>query len=97
MKTLAQIQMVLRAHSDVLRNKFKVKSLFVFGSYVRHEQTELSDVDLLVEYTEPISLFWLVDTELYLGDLLGVKVDLVMKRSVRPEIRESVLKEAIVV
>jgi uncharacterized protein len=97
MKTLTEIQSLLRSHSADLRSKFKVKSLFIFGSYVRNEQTELSDVDVLIEYTEPISLFWLVDTELYLSDLLGIKVDLIMKHSVRPEIKASVLREAVVV
>jgi predicted nucleotidyltransferase len=96
-KKLSEIKSVLHAHADELRDRFKVKSLSVFGSYARNEQTERSDVDVLVEYIEPISLFWLVDTELYLDDLLGVKVDLIMKRSIRPEIREDVLREAVAV
>jgi predicted nucleotidyltransferase len=95
MKDLHFIIEIIRKNADVLRNRFKVKSLAVFGSYARNEQAEGSDIDMLVEYSEPVSLFFLVDTELFLGDILGAKVDLVMKRSIRPEIRQSVLQEAV--
>jgi uncharacterized protein len=95
MKTLHEIQQILHDQMGELRNRYKVQSLSIFGSYVRNEQTERSDVDLLVEYWEPVSLFDVVDTELYLSDLLGMKVDLILKRSIHSEIREAVLREAV--
>ena len=95
MKTLEEIRTILHAHDGELRDRYKVQGLSVFGSYVRNEQTEQSDVDLLVEYSEPVSLFDVIDTELFIGDLLGIKVDLILKRSIHSEIREAVLKEAV--
>jgi predicted nucleotidyltransferase len=95
MRTLADIQQVLHARSAELRDRFKVKSLALFGSYARNEQTNDSDLDILVEYFAPVTLFDVVDTELFLGDVLGMKVDLILKKSVHPEIRESVLREAV--
>jgi predicted nucleotidyltransferase len=78
----------------VLHDRYRVHPLSIFGSYVRNEQTDNSDVDVLVEYSEPVSLFDVVDSELYLSDILGIKVDLVLKRCIHSEIRETVLKEA---
>jgi uncharacterized protein len=97
MKTLQEIESVLRSSWAELQERYGVDALYIFGSFVRNEQSEQSDVDLLVEYTRPVSLFDVIDTELYLSDLLGMRVDLVLKRSIRPEIRDSVLKEAVAV
>jgi len=95
MKTLSEIQALLHSHFAELKKRFNVSSLSIFGSYARNEQKANSDIDILVEYSESVSLFELVDTELYLSDLLGLKVDLLLKRSVHAQIRDSVLKEAI--
>jgi predicted nucleotidyltransferase len=76
-----------------LRKRFKVKTIGVFGSYVRGEQKRQSDVDLLVEFEEPVGLFEFMDLEMYLTDLLGVKVDLVSKKALKPHIGERILKE----
>jgi hypothetical protein len=67
----------------------------IFGSYVRGEQKSVSDLDLLVEPLRPISLLELVGAEIYLADVLGIKADLVPKRDVRAELRESILREAV--
>jgi predicted nucleotidyltransferase len=95
MKTFNEIQTILHAHMGELRKRYKVRSLSIFGSYARNEQTDRSDVDLLVEYGEAVSLFDVVDMEFYLSDLLGVKVDLILKRSIHSEIRDAVLREAV--
>ena len=76
-----------------MRKRFKVKTIGVFGSYVRGEQKRQSDVDLLVEFEEPVGLFEFMDLEMYLTDLLGVKVDLVSKKALKPHIGERILKE----
>jgi hypothetical protein len=78
-------------------DKFKVKTIGIFGSYVRGEQKESSDLDVLVDFYEPISLFKFVELEDFLSKRLGVKVDLVMRDSLKPRIRESILNEAIYV
>jgi len=95
MKPLDRIRSLLREHSDFLAEEYGVSVVGVFGSYVRGEQAGDSDLDLLVEMLRPISLLELVGAEIYLTEVLGVKVDLVPKRAVRVELRESILKEAV--
>lgn len=95
MKTLAEIQTVIREHSDLLAEEYGLAVVAVFGSYVRGEQAGQSDLDLLVEFLRPISLLELVGAEIYLTEVLGVKVDLVPRRAVRAELRESILQEAV--
>ncbi len=78
-----------------LREKYKVKKLELFGSYVRGEQKEKSDLDVLVEFEEPVSLLELVGAENYLSELLGIKIDLVPKKDLRPELKDRILSEAV--
>ena len=85
----------LRETLPILRKKYGVKSLGIFGSYVRGEQRSGSDLDVLVELEQPLSLLKLVNLENYLSDLLGVKVDLVPKADIRPELRSIILSEAV--
>jgi uncharacterized protein len=73
-RTLEDIKDWLVMHKPVLEERYKVQELGVFGSYVRQEQTEASDVDVLVEFSETPSLLKFVNLENYLSDNLGVKV-----------------------
>lgn len=84
-------------HKDELRQKFEVKEIGIFGSYVRGEQKKKSDVDVLVTFYETIDLFKFVELENYLSDILGVKVDLVMKEGIKPRLKERILSEAVYV
>lgn len=93
-RTKKEIIEIFRQHQKDIRERFKVKEIGLFGSYVRDEQVEKSDVDVLVEFEEPVSLLWLVKVENYLTELLGIKVDLVPKRDVRPELKKQILKQA---
>ncbi len=95
MKTLEEIRKTIQAHRDELAQKYGVGVVGVFGSYARGEERAGSDLDVLVEILRPIDLLKLVGAEIYLTDLLGVKVDLVPKRSLRVELRERILKEAV--
>jgi predicted nucleotidyltransferase len=95
MKTLDEIRENIKSHQDVLAQKYGVAPVGVFGSYVRGEERAGSDLDLLVEILRPIDLLELVGAEIYLTEVLGVKVDLVPKRSLRVELRETILKEAV--
>jgi hypothetical protein len=76
---------------------FSVKSLSVFGSVARDQALEHSDVDVLVEFEEgaPIGLFAFIRLKLFLEDLLGREVDLATRESLRVELRERILREAI--
>ncbi|MGQ9585616.1 MAG: nucleotidyltransferase family protein [Anaerolineae bacterium] len=81
MKTLEEIQTILAEHRPELRAQFHARRIGIFGSYTRHHQTPLSDVDILVELDQPVG--WeIVDLHRYLEDLLGMKVDLVTKGAV---------------
>ncbi len=77
-----------------LREQYSVRTLEVFGSFVRGEQDERSDLDLLVTFDEPPTLFRYVALENMLTDALGVKVDLVMKDGLKPTIAKRILEEA---
>ena len=97
MLTLEEIETILKAHRGELEERFGVKEIGVFGSYVRGEATEKSDVDILVDFHEVPSLLKFIELEEYLEDLLGIKVDLVMKSALKPKIGEHVRREVIYV
>ena len=95
MKTLDEIRTVLKRHRDTLAERYGVVVVAIFGSYVRGEHGQQSDLDLLAEIVRPISLLELVGAEIYLSEVLGLKVDLVPKRDVREELRETIFREAV--
>ena len=91
-----EVRRVLRGQLPELQERYGVISLGIFGSYVRAEQRYTSDLDLLVEFDErPITLLQFIELENYLGDLLGVKVDLVEKDTLKPAIGRHVLQEVV--
>ena len=97
MKTVAQIRQILQAQKPYLAAEYGVKEIGIFGSYVRGEQRADSDLDVLIELERParISLIELVELELYLSSLLDVKVDLAIKKNLKPRIGERILEETI--
>jgi predicted nucleotidyltransferase len=97
MREVESIKRVLLQHKAELNEKFKVKTIGVFGSYIRGEQKRSSDVDVLVEFEVPVGLFEFMKLENYLSDLLGVKVDLVSKKTLKPHIGEHILQEVIMI
>ncbi|MCE5277685.1 MAG: nucleotidyltransferase family protein [Planctomycetaceae bacterium] len=76
-------------------DEFHVKSLSIFGSVARDEATDFSDVDILVEFSEPVGLFTFCGLKLFLEGILGTKVDLATCDALRKEMREQILKEAV--
>jgi predicted nucleotidyltransferase len=93
MKELEEIMAKIKEDLPYFADKYKVKSLGVFGSYVRGEQKKRSDLDVLVEFTEPIGLFEYIALERELGERTGKKVDLVMKTALKPRIGKNILAE----
>jgi predicted nucleotidyltransferase len=85
----------LRQLLPELAEKYHVRSLEVFGSYVRGEQSAESDLDVLVTFDKTPGLLQYVALENHLSDLLGVKVDLVMKSALKPRIGQNILREAV--
>lgn len=94
-RDLERFVSVLKRHTPELEEEFKVKSLGVFGSYVRGEQKEDSDLDVLVEFYEMPGLIEFGRLERHLSNILGVKVDLVPKDSLKPRIGERILNEVV--
>lgn len=88
---------ILRQQKKSLAERYGVESLEVFGSYVRGEQKPGSDLDLLITFQEEPSLLTFIRIENDLSDALGVKVDLVMKDSLKPAIGKNILREAVAV
>jgi len=95
MKNIKKIREVIKQHRDILAERYGVAIVGIFGSYVRGEQEERSDIDLLADILRPISLLEMVGAELSLSEVLEIKVDLVPKRSVREELRDSIFEEAV--
>ncbi|TET21793.1 MAG: nucleotidyltransferase [Candidatus Stahlbacteria bacterium] len=92
MKTLEEIKATLRRHKPLLREKFKVNQIGVFGSYAKGEESQASDVDILVEFNQPIG--WeFVDLKEFLEEILGQGVDLVTVKALRASLRGNILKE----
>jgi predicted nucleotidyltransferase len=97
MKNLTAIKKIIRDHKTLLRDRYHINRIGVFGSYARGDTHSGSDVDVLVEFSEPISLIQLVSLENYLTDIVGLKVDVVPKDDIRKELKDTILKDAVFV
>jgi uncharacterized protein len=93
---LEQVREKLHEQLPVLRQKFSVKSLSIFGSVARRDP-QPNDLDLLVEFYDVPGLFGFISLENYLSDILGVKVDLLTLDSLKPRVSRNVVKEMVLV
>ncbi len=84
MKSREDILKVLKKELPYLKEKFKVKNIGIFGSYVRDEQTKTSDIDMIVKFDALVGFFKFIELEDYLSEKLGVKVDLVTLDALKP-------------
>ncbi len=91
----AEIIRTLRTHLPELQQRYSITYLGVFGSYIRGEQKKKSDLDVLVEFGSPPTLFEFMAIEQQLSELTGVKVDLVMKKVLKPNIGRYILAEVV--
>lgn len=85
----------LAEQKSLLKNKYKIIRLGIFGSYIRGEQQSGSDVDVLIDYDKAPSLIELIEIENMLSDLLGLKVDLVTSKGLKPQLRQRILDEVV--
>jgi len=98
MKTFEEIKKIIEEHRQELEFKFKVKEIGIFGSYVRGEQDETSDIDILVDYSDGhISLFDVLELKYYFEELLGLKADIVTREALKPVIGRHILDEVVFV
>ena len=84
---------VLKENKEYLKDNFSISEIGAFGSYINNQQNKESDLDILVDFTEPPGLFKFVEIEQYLTEKLGVKVDLVMKNSLKKRIGKHIMDE----
>ncbi len=99
MKTLAEIKNLLESLKPVLKDKFQVDTIGIFGSYSQGQQKQTSDVDLLVTFIEPneIDLLDFIGLKQFLRRKLGIKVDLLEKKALKARIKDRILEETIYV
>jgi uncharacterized protein len=96
MKSLAEIQSTLEGQKQMLYEKYSIKSLAIFGSYARREQTNLSDLDLMVEFKGKIGIRF-IDLADEIEKMLGLKVDLVSKKGIKEKYLQSIQTDLIYV
>lgn len=94
---LDEIENILIQHKAEIMKGYRVKNIGIFGSYVRRKQNKRSDIDILVEFNGPIDFFLFLELEEKLSWLLGLKVDLVMKKALKPSMGRYILKEVVYV
>ncbi len=90
------IKRVINNLNYELKNRYHVKSLSLFGFYIRGEERDDSDIDILVDFEVTPDLLTFIELEEFLNDNLKKSVDLVPVRKLKPSLKEQILKEAVV-
>ena len=93
--TVDQYRKMLVTHRQELKQRYHTSSLGLFGSQLRGDQQKDSDLDILVTFSTTPSLLQFANLQYHLSDLLGVKVDLIMQDSLKPNIGKRILKEVV--
>lgn len=96
-KDLKEIMIELRELRPFIEQKYSVNTIEIFGSFVRNQQDQNSDLDILITFSETPSLLKFIELKNYLSEQLGLNVDLVMKDSLKPRIGKTILSEAIAI
>jgi predicted nucleotidyltransferase len=94
-KDLTCVLAELRELQPELKKRYPIKAIGVFGSYVRGEQRDDSDLDVLVDLGQGVTLIDLVGLQLAIGEALGLTVDLAVKDALKPRIEKRILAEAV--
>lgn len=95
MTNIDRLKRVLKEHKVELEEEYGVSEIGIFGSYVKGNQGEASDVDILVEFKKAVDLLSFVHLKNYLSDLLDTNVDLVLKRALKPNIGKRILSQVV--
>ena len=93
--SLQNIIEILEKELPSLKKRYYIQYFGIFGSYIKGEEKQGSDLDILVSFNETPTLFQFIRLEKYLSDILNLKVDLVMKDALRPEISKHILSEVV--
>jgi len=97
MKNLEEIERIIGKHKEELKRRYRINEIGISGSYVRGEQKRTSDIDILVKFDKRASIFDLAGAGEFLEEKLGIKVDIVSERGIRPELKSTISKEVIMV
>ncbi|MCB9771301.1 MAG: nucleotidyltransferase family protein [Candidatus Omnitrophica bacterium] len=95
MKTLKTLKSLFDKKRELFKKTYHVKALGIFGSYSRGKATPKSDLDMLVDFSQTPTMFKFIEFERQLSQTLGVKVDLVTRKALKPLIKKEILKETI--
>lgn len=95
MQKIDELKKILQNNKKTLKDEYGVIQIGIFGSYTKGNQKKTSDVDILVEFEKAVDLFTFVQLKNHLSDLLGVNVDLVIKKALKPKIGERILSETV--
>ena len=95
MKEVKELKKILKDYKATLKDEYGVIEIGLFGSYTKGNQLKSSDVDILVEFEKPIDLLTFLHLKNFLADLLGVNVDLVIKKALKPKIGERILGDTV--
>jgi predicted nucleotidyltransferase len=94
MKSKNVIEKILKENKSLLHDKYKVEKIGLFGSYARGEESEKSDIDILVKFYAPIG--WeFIDLKDFLEEILNRKVNLVTIKASKPQLKDEILKEVV--
>lgn len=85
----------IHTNIDILKHNYNVRNIGIFGSVARGMQGNGSDIDILVEFSEPVGFFKFVELEDYLSKILNRKVDLVTRKALKPAIKQGILREVV--
>jgi len=85
----------LKENISEIRRRFSVEKLSIFGSFARGESSAQSDLDVLVSFERKVTFDLFMDLKFYLEELLGIKVDLVTDKALRPLVRRAIEGEII--
>lgn len=94
---LEKIKKILIENKKLLKERYNIKKIGIFGSFARKEANKKSDIDILVEFFETPDIFQFIELENFLKKLLRTKVDLVTKEALKSLIKKEILKETIYV
>lgn len=89
MRTLQQIKETLVSHKSKLFSDYPIKSMAIFGSYARDEQSNFSDLDILIEFSDQIGVRF-IDLANEIEDIIGIKVDVVSKKGIKDKYLASI-------
>ncbi|MGA2385852.1 MAG: nucleotidyltransferase family protein [Candidatus Bathyarchaeia archaeon] len=97
MRSLEELKAELQELKPELKRRYKVDTIAIFGSYSRGQQTNNSDLDILVTFSQPIGLYKFIEVQQFIRKKLGLKIDLVQKGALLPMIKNQVLNEIVTV